>query len=249
MQDTWEYIESYFTQALSSEERKNFEMRIEQDASFAKEVAFYLTARSAAREVLTEEKQRPLVNGKVQKTANVQPATVRKMPVRIRKWLPYMAAACVIVFIAGFFLFRSSSPQQLANNYLKSNYSTLNQTMDGSQDSLQLGIAAYNSKDYQRALTYFEGVRQGNPASSYAIKYAGLAFLQTNNYDKALQRFKELSANKGLYSNSGDFLQAVTLMKRNDSGDQEQAKQLLQKVEREDQDGSIQSKEWLEKLK
>src|SRR4051812_3890875 len=116
MQDTWEYIESYFTQALSSDERKNFEKRVEQDASFAKEVAFYITARSAAREVLMEEKQKPLVNGKVPKAATVQQAPVSRMP--LRKWLPYIAAACVIVFVAVFFYLQAPTPARLAINYI-----------------------------------------------------------------------------------------------------------------------------------
>ena len=244
---TWEYIEDYFTQSLSNEERKNFEKRVEEDASFAKEVAFYLTARSAASEVLMEEKQRPFADAEVAASKVEKPAVVRKMP--LRKWLPYVAAACIILFIAAIFFLRSPSPQQLANHYIKDNYSILSQTMDGSRDSLQLGIAAYNNGDYHQALNYFEGVRQGNPSSSYAKKYAGLAYLQANNYNKALECFKELSATKNLYSNSGDFLQAVTLLQRNNPGDKELAKQLLQKVDQEDEDGSDQAREWLKKWK
>src|SRR4051812_38212974 len=109
MQDTWEYIENYFTQAMSSEDRKNFEMRVEQDALFAKEVAFYLTARNAAREVLMEERQNVIVKRGEAVTKTVKPAPARRIVVR--SWLPYAAAACVVLLIALYFIFQSPAPE------------------------------------------------------------------------------------------------------------------------------------------
>ncbi|TKK67261.1 tetratricopeptide repeat protein [Ilyomonas limi] len=243
MQQTWEYIEAYFTQALSAEERKTFEVRCAEDAAFAKEVAFYLTARSAAREVLIAEKQKSFAERAMPQQVMVKTALIKKMA--LRKWISYVAAACIILFVGAYFILKSPAPQQLASQYVKVHFTILSQTMDASRDSLQLGIAAYNSQDYQRALMLFEGVRRNDAANSDAKKYAGLAYLQTKNYDKALECFKELSGMKGLYSNSGDFLQAVTLLQRNNPGDKESAKALLQKVVQENKEGSKQASEWL----
>jgi len=243
MQETLEYIEAYFTQTLSPEERKTFEVRCAQDAAFAKEVAFYLTARSATREVLMDEKQKTFAERAMPQQVMVKTASVKKMV--LRKWIPYAAAACIILFVGSYFMLQSPAPQQLANQYINDNFTTLSQTMDASRDSLQLGIAAYNSQDYRRALALFEGVRRHDLTNSDAKKYTGLTYLQTKQYDKALERFQELSALKGLYSNSGDFLQAVTLLQRYNPGDKERAKELLQKVVQENEEGSKQAKEWL----
>ena len=120
--------------------------------------------------------------------------------------------------------------------------------MDASRDSLQLGIAAYNNKDYNRALQLFTGVEKNDTANSDAKKYAGLAYLQQQDYDKAIQQFDELSNMKGLFSNAGDFLKAVSLLERNKSGDKEEAKQLLQKVVTDKEEGSEQAEEWLKKM-
>jgi tetratricopeptide (TPR) repeat protein len=245
MQQNWEYIEAYFTQSLGDEERKAFEVRCGQDEAFAGDVAFYLTARSAAREVLVEEKQKIYAADDDAKMERPKAAAGKR--IAFRKWMLYAAAACIILFAGFYFIYQSPAPQQLANKYIQENYAILSQTMDASRDSLQLGIAAYNSQDYQRALVLFEGINQHNPAGSDAKKYAGLAYLQTKNYDKALERFKDLSAMKGQYSNSGDFLQAVTLLQRNHPNDKEQAKQLLQKVVQENEEGSNQAREWLDK--
>ncbi len=246
MPDTLEYIEAYFTQALSAEEKKTFEVRCEKDEAFAREVAFYLTARSAARELLMEQKQNAAAVKEVAATGYRQKAPVRKMP--LRTWITYAAAACVILFVAVYFVVTSSSPQQLANNYIRENYTELGKTMDTSRDSMQLGIEAYEQKEYERALSFFEGVRRSNPEKADAAKYAGLAYLQTKNYDKALESFEQLSAMKGLY-NSGDMLSAVTLLLRDQPQDKSRAKQLLQKVVDEKEEGSEEASEWLKKLK
>ena len=266
MQNTLEYIEDYFTQVLSEEERKAFEVRIEQDAAFAQDVAFYLTTRNVLQELLEEKRETAFAQSKdhapetsikgepentfaekeTTKKGRDKTTPVSKLP--LRKWLPYAAAACVIFVIAALFLLRSPEPQQLAREYIKENYSILSLTMDASHDSLQLGIEAYNNQDYQRALSFFEGVRHNDPANSDVKKYAGLAYLQTKNYDKALKCFQELTAMGGSY-NSGDILSAITLMQRDGPGDEAKAKQLLHKVVNEKEDGAVQAKDWLDRWK
>jgi tetratricopeptide (TPR) repeat protein len=245
MQNTWEYIENYFTRTLSSEERKKFEKRIEQDGAFAKEVAFYLTARSAAHEVLMEEKQRSFAVAGIPVSKTAKPAPVRRM--QLRKWLPYVAAACLILVIALYFIFQSPTPAQLAASYVHDTYNQLSLTMDASRDSMQLGIAAYNNQQYALALSYFGGMANSHPESYSAKKFAGLSYLQLKDYDHALEQFKSMAAMKGLFSNEGDFLMAVTLLLRNANGDKEQAKALLRKVVNEKEDSSDKAKEWLDK--
>lgn len=245
MQETWEYIENYFTQALSSEERKRFEVRVEQDEAFAKEVAFYITARSAAREMLMEERRGAVGAEDIAVNKPVKPAPVRRMP--LRNWLPYAAAACLVLVVAVYFLIQKPEPARLAANYLHDTYGHLSLTMDASRDSMQLGMAAYNGRQYAEALSYFEGLVSGHPDNSNAKKFAGLSYLQLKEYDKALEQFKSLAAMQGLFSNEGDFLEAVTLLLRNAPGDKEQAKMLLQKVVNENEDGSDKAKEWLDK--
>jgi hypothetical protein len=242
---TWEYIEDYFTQSMSSEERKNFEKRLEQDASFAKDVAFYLTARSAAREVLMEEKQRSANGAEVKAAKAVKPAVVRKMP--LRRWLPYVAAACLVLVIAQYFIFQSSTPKQFAASYIHETYNHLSLSMDASRDSMQLGMEAYNNQQYTLALSYFDNMANSHPEDYTAKKFAGLSYLQLKDYNNALEQFKSMAAMKGLFSNEGDFLEAVTLLLRNSPRDKVQAKALLQKVVNKNEDGSVKAKEWLDK--
>ena len=239
MKDRLEYIDAYFNGELNESERQQFEEECRMDEAFAQEVAFYITARSAAREALLEQKQQWQTG-----IAN----TRKKVPNKsvVLQWLPYAAAACLLFAIAFYAFSNSKTPQRLASNYIKENYAELNQTMDASRDSMQLGIAEYNNKNYQRALVLFDGVKNKDSANSDSKKYAGLAYLQLNNYDKALQCFTELSALKVIY-NAGDVLQATTLLQRNAPGDKERAKGLLKKVVTEHEVGSDVAKKILAK--
>ena len=127
-------------------------------------------------------------------------------------------------------------------------YGNLSQTMDASHDSLQTGIAAYNNKDYKKALVYFVGVEKNDAQNSDAKTYAGLAYLQSADYDNAINEFDELSNMKELFSNPGDFLKAISLLQRNKPGDKEVAKKLLQKVVTEKEEGNEKAAEWLKRF-
>ena len=244
-----EYIESYFQNTLIYEERAEFEKRCETDESFAREVAFYLTAREVLREELLAQKQQQWKEVTVEKeTATEEEAPVISISKKstLLRWVTYAAAACLLLIISVYLFEAQTSAQRLASNYIK-DYD-FGVTMDASHDSLQLGIQAFQKEDYTKALGYFEGVAERNPTNSDAKINAGLAYLQLNNYDKALQEFDEVAKMEGLFYNPGDFLKAVALIKRDEPGDEAAAKALLQKVVNENKGGNEEAKEWLKKF-
>ena len=62
-------------------------------------------------------------------------------------------------------------------------------------------------------------------------KYIGIVYLRLGQYDKSLDYFQQLWSIKGLYVNPGLFYQAITLLKRNQVGDEDLAKKLLEQVD------------------
>ena len=58
MQDTLEYIEDYFCNKLSSEEKSNFEQRCVSDTKFCAEVAFYVSTRDALKNEVVAQKRK-----------------------------------------------------------------------------------------------------------------------------------------------------------------------------------------------
>lgn len=168
---------------------------------------------------------------------------------RIFKMVMTVAASLLILFLVYTVFFHPSQEvNYLADNYIDSHYQQLGQTMDSNPDSLQLGIAAYNNQEYKKAIQLFQGVQESQPDHVEAIKNMGLSYLMIKDFDLALQKFEELAAIENLYSNEGLFLKALTLMQRNQPGDKEEAKILLERVVKEEEAGSEQAKEWLEKF-
>lgn len=241
--DTMDFIESYFNQTLSEEERSEFERRCVEDTAFAHDVAFYVAARESLRENLLQQKQTTWQQNKVEE----EPFIPRLKRSFTSRWISYAAAACLVLAVSVYLFETNSAPSRLADNFIKSNYNTLSQNMSADSDALALGKTAYNEKKYDDALSYFKSVEQHDGENSEAKQYTGLAYLQKDEYDSAIKQFDELSSMR-IFSNPGDFLKAVSLMKRNKPGDKEKAKLLLQKVISQREEYIEQARDWEKKL-
>ncbi len=258
MNDNWfEKFEDYLSGRMSSEEKLLFEAALTSNDELS--IAFniyseietemrinekYNLNETALKNSLQTLNTRYFVS-KPQHTTKI----VKLYSNKLYRITAAIAASIIVILVAYFVFFQpNQNPQRLANNYYNSYLQQLNQTMDPSSDSLQVGIAAYNNKEYSKALQYFQGLYNNHPRNSQAKKNIGLVYLSTEEYDKALLEFDQLANMKNLYSNPGKFLKAVTLMRRNQEGDQQEAKQLLQQVVNEKGEGSQQAEEWLKKF-
>jgi tetratricopeptide (TPR) repeat protein len=117
--------------------------------------------------------------------------------------------------------------------------------MGNDRDSLDKGVTAYNNKNYKEAESIFASLSSHN---AEAVKYLGLVYLITENYNKAIDQFETLAKNTELYANPGLFYKAVSLMKRNADGDKANAKKLLEEIIRKDLPGKREAEEWIKKL-
>lgn len=242
MSETLHYIDDYFTGALSPAEKQAFEQRCVTDHAFAQEVAFYVSTRAALKEELQQRKQQ-LFRERYPQTE------IPAIPVRsTRRLLPYMAAAaCLLLLLGWYFLFRTATPPQLASQYISRHLQQQSVTMNGSTDSLQSGIAAYNQQDYTRAEHIFQALSRQESTAPEAVKYLGLVYLLTEKYDKAITQF-DLLIQYPLYANPGPFYKALALMKRNQAGDLQQAKALLQDVQDRQLPGNKEAAKWLKNI-
>ena len=221
-----EYIEDYFKGLLTATQKEEFEKSILSDPSFAEELAFYLNARAILKDELNAEKKARFKDLYRQN----EPLSTRQVPVR-RLWPYLVAASALIVIIAGWLIFgMQPGPEKLADQYISGQLQNLPVKMSSVQDSLQKGIALYNQGQLPEALTKFQQLLQQDPARPQAKIYSGIICLRLQDYDKALDYFQQLEADTALYSNPALFYQALTLMKRNHSGDSPKARQLLQLV-------------------
>jgi tetratricopeptide (TPR) repeat protein len=245
MSETLEYIDNYFNGGLTAEEKKIFEDRCEADPAFAEDIAFYIQARAGLKQELHEQKRRQFEDQFKLLSASGRSGS-RGI---VRKLFPYaaaVAAACVIIFF-GWQFFKPASSQELADNYINENMKVLSVSMGSSKDSLAIGIAAYNNKNYKEAESIFSSL-----ASQYdnaeAIKNLGILYLVTGDYDRAIAQFDKLSKDQQLFANPGVFYEALALIKRDREGDKAKAKTLLEEVVSQDLPGKNEAAHWINKI-
>ena len=248
MENYLEYIDAYFQRMLDPEEIKRFEQKITEDKEFADEVAFYLSAKQSSKAEADREKkewfrellaqQRPVIN------INQHRSTKRIWIYRVSA----AAAVLICIFFAWyFFLYKSTSPEQMANNYINKDLKTLPVKMSAKTDSIQDGLRLYNNEQYKPAIKQFESILQRDTANYLIKNYLGIIYLRLGNYDTALQYFQQFEKDTTLYSNASLFYQALTLLKRNLPGDKQKAKELLQQVVNNDLEGKEHAEQWLKK--
>jgi tetratricopeptide (TPR) repeat protein len=248
MSDRLAHIEEYFQGNLNATEAKEFEKAILADPEFADEVAFYMSTISVMKDQQHEEKRirfRKVYEDSKRMVAD-QLAPANTKGAVIRKMWKYAAAAAIFstVLVSAYFLSATSTPQQMAQTFITEEFADLGSLMSVG-DSIEMGKRLNTDGQYQEALAVFEGVLAREPENVKALEFAGIEALQLNDYDKALKYFGALAAKQGLISNPGNFYTAVTLMKRNQPGDSEKAKELLELVVKENSTHSERASAWL----
>jgi tetratricopeptide (TPR) repeat protein len=237
-----DYIESYFKNELSAEEKIQFEQKIINDKDFAEEVAFYCSAKQILKNELNAEKKGRFREIYQQKNIPLQSTGIGR-----RIWTFSAAAAAIIAIIFGWYFFgKPVSTQQLADEYMQQHFQSLGVSMGSKQDSMEHGKSLYNDGKLPEALQQFEKIINTNGESFEAKKYAGIVSLKLKNYDKAIAYFSQIE-NDSVFSNPAKIYKAITLMKRNNAGDKEQAKELLQQIIQNNLEGKETAEDWLKK--
>lgn len=201
-----ERIESYFNHTLSNEERQLFEAQLVTDENLANEVAFYLNTKIAARENAKEKRK--------QEFEELRKKLVKNNKVRLNGWITGIAASVLIAFITWVFVQKNDlNADEIANVYIQEHFENLPVKMDGSTDSLQMGLRFFNQKSYKDAQAIFDRMLERKPDGAEILKVSGITALKLADYQKAVIRFHELGKQENLFANPGKFYEALALMK------------------------------------
>ena len=163
-------------------------------------------------------------------------------------WLRCAAAASVLILILFLTYYQDYKHEELADAYISQNLTTLSTTMGSASGNLGAGIEAFNREDFSRAETNFRSLSDDADLGPEITRYLGIIFLRTGQYDKAIEQFNKLISYTYLYANPGKFYLAITLMKRSNEGDEEEAKELLQEIVLQKLPGYMEASDWLRHL-
>jgi tetratricopeptide (TPR) repeat protein len=236
-------IDSYFNKLLPASEKQAFEERCISDPLFAEEVAFYVSARDQLKQELYENKKKEFREQGAGLTIQPPVRTLKSNVFRIFS----VAATLIVLFLCWQLFIKEPSPERIANAYISNNLDVLGKTMGGEPDSLQIGITAYNQKQYDKAEMIFRNLAGKSAPDPEYIKYLGIVYLASGKYDYAIAEFEKLSGFT-LFANPAPFYTSLALMKRAAPGDHEKAKRLLQNIVQQDLYGRKHAEDWIRKM-
>lgn len=252
MNETLTYIESYFDNSLAGEERIQFEQRINSDATFAGEVAFYLQARQVLRQELLQQKNESWKQTE-QAVANKTEAPVVKMkpPSFVRRAIAIAAGVVLTAGISIALILNSSNDlQRLADEMIKEDMAQIGGEMGNTENNTNIrAIEAFNTADYTIASKIFDSLQAVQPNNLEALEYSGNTALLLENYDTAISRFHKLATHTELHSNPGKMYEALAIIKSKRDGYKDQARALLNEVVNKKLEGWMKANELLQKLK
>ena len=164
----------------------------------------------------------------------------------VRSWV---AAAILLMVLGGvgswYFLIASRSPRRLADQYIREQWQTLPIKMGAKEDSMQLALRLYNEGQFSEAARRFAQMIRTDSTNYEAREYAAMTALRMQDYDQAVNGFRQLATYEGLYANPALFYLSLTLLKRDHAGDREEARRLLERVVDEDLEGKEIARQWL----
>jgi tetratricopeptide (TPR) repeat protein len=221
-----EKIDKYFNNELSLSERQDFENQLVDNNELKENISFYLNTRNAAKQ-LADDKRRVEFEELRQKLSQKSGNSGKIKPI---VWLSGLAAS--VVLMVGFWWFSRMPNTELdviADAYVQEHFQNLPVKMDATVDSLQIGLRLFNEQKLLQAQSIFESILKQKNNDNEALKYAGITALRLENYDKAIQYFKDLASQRELFANPGKFYQALALLQESPAN-KEEAEILLREV-------------------
>jgi len=252
MNEVLSYIDNFFRGNPGPMQKQEFEKRLKEDPVFAEEVAFYVATINVLKDDAKSERKERFRNFKSEEIGEETSEVTNVKPMRSSRkisWAYSAAASLLILLTVGWFMFGDrATPVEMADRYISTHFQDLGQQM-GLQDSIEIGRALFNEGKLDQSLQVFLDIDKRYPDSSDDVKkFIGIVYLRQDQYDKALDYFTQLANMDGLSVNYGPFYKAITLIKRNNPGDSDLAKKLLEQVDDYNLAGSEEARKWLKKF-
>ncbi len=207
-----EIIEAYLRGELSENELVTIEEKIKSDKDFASQVEMLRDMSVALKAD---------VNGFNQTLASVMISEERKEKkvVPIRKWL--MVAAAIAALMVVFFLFNTSSPDDLYTAYFEMPPENVITRNDASNTSLDQAITAYKRTDYRQALSLFDSM---NPKSTEVVFYSAMCHMAEGNHDQSVPLLESIQGTAGSLNSAVEWYLGLSHFQL---GNNDQARDIL----------------------
>ena len=198
----------YLENELSAEEKTNFEKQLAEDQEVAsafeifKELNLHLEHKFGNATELNAFK-------KNLKSISKEHFKAKKPKVVAFKPWQYAIAASVAILV-GLFFFQNINPS--FDDYNNPEMATFIERGD-INENLKLAQDAFNTKNYNAAIPYFEAVLNENKTPEIQYFYA-VSLLEDNQFQKAETNFSELQSGTSIYATKATWYLALSKLKQ-----------------------------------
>jgi tetratricopeptide (TPR) repeat protein len=224
---TFNDISRYADGDMTAYERSAFEAVLASDESLRQELALYREVHGSLQQHFSADVQRDQLQGTLHSLQGEffgeasQPAKM----VSIKRWLRG-AVAVAAVLIAVVFMWQPWKPG-LYNEFAETSMVAPAVRGENTDNLLQEAATAFNKKEYAKAATLLQQVKQQDPANSFVNFYYGVSLLQTNRITEARELFNQLYAGQSAFKFEAAFYQALGYLKEDNKT---LCKEWLQKI-------------------
>ena len=209
MENYSEKIQDYIEGQLEGEDLIQFEAQLLVDdelrnlLSLQKEVHDILSHRVVSKEIELRETLSTVSN-------NFRHQTAVKV-VNFRKWIPILAAACLLVVGALFFFNQSDDLYALPELH--------SEIVRGQEENVvyENGVKAFNAKDYSVARLQFESLISSNPTQAQYQYYLGLTFLGEENLKSSIEILLPIASGESVFANEAKYYLAIAYHKNSEN--------------------------------
>jgi len=211
----YQLIENYLNGSLGASETAEVEARLLQDTVFAEALAQQQDLLAVVDKKV-EDNLRMLLAEEEAKLSN----TATSPTISISKWLS-VAAAVLVLATASWLFFRKGSgpngPTLFTENFTAyTNIIAPNRRGENDESRLSLAFLAYDNKQYKKAITDFE-VLKNDTLKSELTFYIGVSYLAMDEIEKGIITLKDEAVDNKFAMEKQWYL-ALAHLKKNDIG-------------------------------
>lgn len=236
-------FDDYLQGVLSLEAKAAFESRLKTEPALNDAFIIFRDVNQHLRHHLSEERATFKSTLETIADQHLDTSVVPKKEVKVIRFNPwkYAIAASVILLIGLLFMYPSGEP--LYADYAFNESISLMER-DGEGTAFAKAETAFNAKEYQEAIVYFDAILASDSANAEVEYYKGIALVEIEKYAEADAIFSQLADGNTLYTQKATWYGALSKLKQ---GDKNACKQLLEKIPTTAEDYEV-AQELLKKL-
>jgi tetratricopeptide (TPR) repeat protein len=220
-------IARYAEGDMTAGEQAAFEAALATDETLQQQLALYREVHGTLQQHFAHDTQREQLQHTL-KDLRHEFFVTASAPAKVVPFKRYLqrALAVAAILIAVVFVWQPWKPS-LFNEYAGTTMMAPVERGENASRALELGVAAFNAKDFKAAASLLQQARELDPTNSYIHFYYGIALLQTDQLAPARTIFTGLFEGESAFKYDAAFYQALTYLKEDNKG---ACKEWLQKI-------------------